>query len=577
MKTWNFAGFATITKTDIACLDHNDRIGLLEWTLEQAGGKQRDFLPAAVRRLPLDTRLALSQSEALTERWQARESQRVSESVHYFVEQYGHVQPPKGKPIPFVLWPCQVPVLAFIDDHEQTVFPKARRMGISWLVMHYIDWTCEHNPATPNARCLIMSKGLDDAKEMLKRVNRINELQPTWLRREPSGADNTQEMDWGGSSVRSLPATERAARSETATLVVLDEEAFIPNGQAEDIEGAVEPTIEGGGKIVRMSSGNGEVGDGAEFARICRASEKGQHDAKMLFLPADARPDRSAEFIARKRLQSDKAKVEYALTLDEALQGDMTIHVYSRSWIAAAEVLGMRLRSYDKLVYYVEQGIEWGTDWGDFQTVTVYAVPLPGGGVYIMDELVQPHIEPEQSSTNIIRHDPAGIRHPDGGKARAVRSNQDASPAGTNATFAAVLRRHREMPEYAGRIPEQAVRIPFGLYKQGGKGAHTESATGRADTIGFNKWLFQRTHKFIEADKDLDAMHGVIGVDPRCTLLLSQLRNLERDPETGKVKKPPLDPKRPEIGDHGPDALVALNAIPRAVHWTAQEYNDDES
>lgn len=569
MKQWTFSPYARIGEEALHTLDHADRIGLLEWTLEQCGGKQREFLPAAVRRLPLDTRLALAGSEALTTAWQTRERARVAESVHYFVEQYGHVQPPTGNPIPFALWDCQVPVLHAIVRNEQTIFPKARRMGISWLVMHYIDWTCEHNPATPFARCLILSKGLDDAKEMLERVRKINEYQPGWLRVEPSGADNTQEMDFGGSSVKSLPATPRAARSETATLVVLDEEAFIPNGQAEDIEGAVEPTIEGGGQIIRMSSGNGEVGDGAEFARICRMAQKGQHDAKMIFLPADARPDRSPEFIERKRAQSDRAKVEYALTLDEALQGDTTVHIYPRSHVAAAEVLGLHLESWPMLEAAIEQGVEWGTDWGDFQTFTLYAVGLPGGGMYVMDELVQPHVEPEAASLNIIQHDPAGIRHVDGGRLRAIRSNQDASPAGTNATYAGVLRRLRTQPEHMGRVPDQALRIPFGEYKQGGKDR------GKANTVGFLQWLFKRTYAFIEEDRELDKVHGVIGIHPRCTLLLSQLRNLERDPTTGKVKKPPLDPKRPEIGDHGPDALVALAAVPRAVQWTAQEYAED--
>jgi hypothetical protein len=551
-------------------LTYAERSLLYDWTREQCGDKNYDFVPQAVRRMPLATRVQLSKSEALTAAWQQRERHRVSTNFLYFVESYGHVQPPKGNPVPFVPWEIQRPMLRAMPTVEQAAYPKARRMGVSWGCMHYVDWTCEHNPATQFARALILSKGLDDANEMLERVRRINELQPAWLRTQTDGKDNTRELHFGNASVKSLAATKRAARSETATLVVLDEFAFVPNKQADDIRVAVEPTIEGGGQIFYVSSGNGEVGDGAAFAKVCRDAEKGEGDVKLYFLPASSRPDRSDDFIAKKRAQGDKMIAEYAETLDEALQGDATVHVYPRSHIAAAVMLGRKLWEWKRLEELAEQGVEWGTDWGDFQTFTVYALGLPGGGLYIVDELVQPHVEPSQASMNIVNHDPADLRARDGGKLPAIASRQDASPAGTNATFASVVRNMREKPEFKGRVPEQVQRIPFNQYKQGG------NDKGTVNTIGFLRWLFGRAHAAVEADTPCDALHGVIAVHPRCRLLIEQLRNLERDPETGKVKKPALDPKRPEIGDHGPDACVPLAAVPRAVQWTRQQLTSDE-
>jgi hypothetical protein len=558
-----------LRRADLELLTHAERALLFDWTIEQCGGKNRDFIPQAVRRMPLETRLMLASDEVLTAHWQERERRRVGKSFMYFVEGYGHVQPPTGNPVPFIPWPIQRPMLELLPVVEQAAFPKARRMGVSWGGMHYVDWVCEHNPATTYARCLILSKGLDDAKEMLRRVKSINELQPVWLRREIEGTDNLSEAHFGNASVKSLPATPRAARSETATLVVLDEFAFVPNGKAGAIRVAVEPTVEGGGQIFYMSSGNGEVGDGAEFARICRDAERGENDVRLLFLPASSLPDRTGEFLEKKRASDARMIVEYAETLDEALQGDMTVHVYPRSQVAAAQVLGERLWNSSELQAMLEQGIEWGTDWGDFQTFTVYAIGLPGAGLYIIDELVQPHVEPEQASANIIDRDPAEMRAADGGRLNAIASRQDASPAGTNATFAAVLRKRRELPEHRGRVPEQAMRIPFGEYKQGG------NDRGKANTIGFLRWLLRRTQEFVESGAPIEQANGVIAFHPRCKLLLEQMRNLERDPKTGKVKKPALDPKRPEIGDHGPDALVALASVPRAVQWTAQTITDD--
>jgi hypothetical protein len=52
------------------------------------------------------------------------------------------------------------------------------------------------------------------------------------------------------------------------------------------------------------------------------------------------------------------------------------------------------------------------------------------------------------------------------------------------------------------------------------------------------------------------------------------LRNLERDPDTGKVRKPSLDPKHPERGDHGCDSMIPT-AMPRAIEWQASKDSDE--
>lgn len=546
-------------------LTHGERRTVGEWCQSQAGGMRRDFLPRAIRRMPVETMLRLSGDEGLTRLWQARERSRIEQSFPYMVESYGVLQPPRGKPVPFDPWPCQRPVLHALATEPALVLPKARRMGISWATMHLVLWTCSLGPDASHARALILSKGLDDAKEMLKRVKFAHEHLPEFLRAAVMGdTDNTQEVSYGQASVKSLPATSGAARSETATLVVCDEFAFVRNRQAEGIRIAVEPTIEGGGRIVYCSSGNGEVGDGAEFARLCRTAQRGEDGAPaMIFLPASERPDRSSSWLDERREQGLIA--EYAETLDEALAGDRTIHIYEPSWIEAAVRLGSDIEASPSMMKeLLEQGFEWGTDWGDFQTVTVYALGLPGGGLFIVDELFQAHVEPQQASEAIVMHDPGGYRHRDGGKLPAIRSNQDASPAGTNATYASVLRRLRGEPALRHRLPETAVRIPFGEFKQGG------GDRGKANTVGFLRWLFQRSAEHVAAERPPTEAHGVIALAPRTTLLARQLRNLERDPETGKVRKPSLDPKRPELGDHGPDGLVALAAVPRAVEWTAQ-------
>jgi hypothetical protein len=135
-------------------------------------------------------------------------------------------------------------------------------------------------------------------------------------------------------------------------------------------------------------------------------------------------------------LSDEEFLAEYPETPAQALAGDRSVHVYPIDGLAAAEYLGGELASSPAYLSLIDEGIEIGTDWGDFQTFTVYAVALPGGGVYIIDELVQAHVEPGEASSALLRHAPAGLV-----EVRFTASRADRSPDGTNTTYVRVLDR----------------------------------------------------------------------------------------------------------------------------------------
>lgn len=559
----------TLTADVVQALSYEDRVALAEW---QQANTSNGFIPAAIRRMPVDARLALAHSEDLTLAWRRRELLRCMANNAYFIEQYGSIEPPIGFPEPFYLWDAQLEALRVIEAYNRVVVLKARRLGLSWLVLHRALWIAGFNPSTQHARILVLSKNLEDAGKLLDRVKRINDRLPPHLHRKPAGEDSKRTLAIRDAEITVLPATEGAARQETATLVVLDEFAFPKNGAAAGIWKAIQATIEGGGSLVVVSTGNGRVGNGATFAQIYLDAAAGRSSTTPIFLPWHARPDRTEEWRAQERTnyESDEDfNAEYPATEEEALSGGKARRVYSPEGVAAAERLGAALWEDQRLVAAMrDEGIEIGTDWGDFQTFTVYALPLPGGGVYIVDELLQASTEPQDASWTILRHEAAGLRAHDGGKAHIVESRTDSAPAGTNASYESVIIAAQSDAELRGRVPTQNLRVPFSKYKQGGGERYG------VNTIAFLRWLFKRSAKHVAEGGSLTAGAGLIAIHPRCRILLAQLRNLERDPDTGKVKKPSADPKHPEQGDHGPDATVALCA-PRAAEWTATKGTDE--
>ncbi len=558
----------TLTRADVEALSYDEKVAVAKWQRAHSGAE--GFLPNSIRRMPLRTRLDLAYSPELTAAWEARERFRVARSPFYFIEQYGSVEPPKGRPTPFDLWIAQRAALELLHSKDRVYVLKARRLGLSWLVLHYALWLLGYSNSGQFSRILFLSKNLEDAGKMLGRVKRVNDRLPDFLRAKPTGEDSTRTLELRNGAITCLPATPGAARQETATLVVLDEFAFTKNGAAGEIWTAVQPTVEGGGKLFVVSTGNGSTGDGATFASIWLEAQAGQSAGHAIFLPWTVRPDRTQEWIdeERKNYESDEAfDAEYPSTPEQALAGDRSIKVYPPEGIAAAEKIGAWLEEQPDFERYLEDGFEIGTDWGDFQTFTTFAVALPGGGLHFIDELLQPHVEPQRASWRILRHDPAGLRARDGGKLHAVASRADSAPAGTNSTYVAVLEEAWTDTELQNRIPEEHVRVAFSVYKEGG------GERRGVNTVAFFKWLFANSAKRVADGDTLTDVHACVSIHPRCKMLLAQLRNLERDPETGKVRKPSLDPNHPERGDHGPDSMIPTGHT-RAAEWQANK--DDE-
>lgn len=575
---------------DVRGLTATERRLAAGWTLSKAGGKPEAesgeiFVPAAVLRTPLEERVRLALDPQLDAVWMERERRKVAASPVYFTEGYGHVQPPVGPPIPFEFWPLveraaaaavgartQAEVLELLWRERRVLMLKARQLGITWLVLHYAYWILAFRRDTPRARILALSKHGGDASKLLERVRRIRELLPAFLRheedRETRGSKTELQLEGRGRIV-SLAGDPAAARMETATLVIADEFAFIRNQQAGDTLTAMQPTIGDHGQEVILSTGNGRTGDGEAFALEVDKAIAQDSDRFFVFLPASTDPARSEEWreAERRNYRSDEDfEQEHPETVDQALGGEGVVKIYPAEHVRAALLLGGALADREEELARAE-GLELGTDWGDFQTFTSYGVGLGGGGIFVVDELLQRATEPVEASEAILGQDPGGLI---AGGASFSRSSADLAPPGTNRTFARVLKARREREP--GRWPETHVSVPFGQYKEGGTGKKG------VNTVGYLRRLLKRTAEFVGSDgwRDrLDEASGVLAIHPRCKTLPQQMRDLERDPKTGKIRKPKPDPKHPERGDHGPDSLVAL-AHRRAERWTASLGNEQE-
>jgi hypothetical protein len=464
---------------------------------------------------------------------QERDRQQCAVSPATFIARHCTIEDPAGNVLRFILWAFQLATLDAIHDDGRVIVLKARRLGLSWLVLAYALWLAIFQQG---ARVFILCKNEGDAAKLLDRVRRMRDRIAKapgsyhLLEGLPAGSksrDAVTALDVGLSSINALVATPAAARQETAALFVLDEFAFARD--AEGIWQAVLPTVEGGGRLAVVSTGNGTTGRGAEFAKQWSRALAGESGFKPLFWPWDAEPRRDEAWKAREVAalgSAERFRVEYPETPDDAFVMPDAVNVLPLAGIDAAERLGREWRG--KIPMPLGGAVHFGIDWGE--STQAYVIwPLERGGIYVPPcEVVARHSEPGESTTAMLERykncpAPAGQRErPPLGEAR-----YDAAGIQSMRTFRVVAR--RSYPQL------KTVSIPFGAPVQGG------ARTFKEETIGYLRRLFRRA-----ADGHTTQ---VIAIDPANVELLRQLRKwLLADDDSGRVEKG---------DDHGPDALIA--------------------
>lgn len=178
-------------------------------------------------------------------------------SPKYFIEKFGKIQHPQAGIIDFKLFSYQDTVLKEFKKHRFSIFKKTRQCGISTLTGIYALWIAMFHS---NKTVLIVSKRDKDAKAYLRRnVKFVLENLPSWLKDQfldSACAYNEHTIEFkNGSRIQSLTSSDDTLRSNSASLVILDEAAFMQH--MSEMWAAGQSTLMQGGKVIVISTTNG--------------------------------------------------------------------------------------------------------------------------------------------------------------------------------------------------------------------------------------------------------------------------------------------------------------------------------
>ena len=234
--------------------------------------------------------------------------------VHFF-ENYWHIQSPAHGRVLFVLRDAQKQALKNWEKNRYSLTLKARQIGWTTLVAAYQFWKAWFHD---DQNIIDISRTEREAVLLLKKTKYGFKNLPTWMidKGAKSQVEHQQKMVFdNGSQITSMPSASDPARGESATLIVVDEWAFLPN--PEEAWASIEPVADVGGRIIGLSTANGS---GNFFHSLWVGAETRTNQFEPMFYPWSANEDRDSDWYeAKKRsMTSWQLAQEYPSNPEEA-------------------------------------------------------------------------------------------------------------------------------------------------------------------------------------------------------------------------------------------------------------------
>lgn len=211
---------------------------------------------------------------------------KCSQDPVHFMKKYCYISHPQRGKILFHLYPFQEKVLKLFQNHDYSIINKSRQLGISTLVAGYALWLMIFQK---DKNILVIATKQETAKNMVTKVKFMYDSLPLWLKgsKEPLEKNKLSLKLANNSQIKATSAASDAGRSESVSLLIIDEAAFIEG--INTIYTSIKPTIATGGGCIALSS---PKGIGNWFHTTWVDAEAGTNSFLPIKLPWNVHPER---------------------------------------------------------------------------------------------------------------------------------------------------------------------------------------------------------------------------------------------------------------------------------------------
>ena len=246
---------------------------------------------------------------------QVKEIIKCGKDPVYFFNKYVKIQHPVQGLIPFDTCPFQDDCVQDFVDHRFNVILKSRQLGLSTLTAAYATWMALFQK---DKTILVIATKLSVAQNFIKKVKVMIRGVPKWLVLPTIVSNNKQLIEFShGSSIKAIPTSDDAGRSEALSLLIIDEAAFVRN--FDELWTGLYPTISTGGRAILLSTPNGV---GGQYHEIYVNAEAGLSEFKAIKLPWNVHPERDDAWFEKETRNFSERKVAQEYLCDFASSGE---------------------------------------------------------------------------------------------------------------------------------------------------------------------------------------------------------------------------------------------------------------
>lgn len=244
----------------------------------------------------------------------------------YFFNNYCKIQHMTRGTIPFVTYPFQEDCVKDFINHRFNIILKSRQLGLSTLTAAYSVWLALFQK---DKRILVIATKLDVAQNFIQKVKTILSYLPKWMILVETVTNNKQFIEFShGSSIKAIPTSDDAGRSEALSLLIVDEAAFVRN--FDTIWTGIYPTLTTGGRAIVLSTPNGV---GGQYYKLFTDAEEGANEFNAIRLPWTVNPDTDDEWFEKMTANMTKRQIAQEFLCDFISSGETLIGAEDFDWL----------------------------------------------------------------------------------------------------------------------------------------------------------------------------------------------------------------------------------------------------
>ena len=280
-------------------------------------------------------------------------SRQVSEIVkcgkdpQYFMNSYMKIQHPVRGLIKFDTYQFQDDCVETFNEERFSIVLKSRQLGMSTLSAAYAVWLALFQR---DKNILIIATKLSVAQNFISKVKTMIKSLPAWLVLPEIISNNKQLIEFShGSSIKAIPTSEDAGRSEALSLLIIDEAAFVRN--FDELWMGLYPTISTGGRVIILSTPNGV---GGQYYKLYTDAEAGLNEFTAIKLPWDVHPERGQDWFDQTTKNLSDRQIAQEYLCDFASSGETFLTNNDIEWVRTSTKPPRERTGFDNNVWLWE-------------------------------------------------------------------------------------------------------------------------------------------------------------------------------------------------------------------------------